>query len=192
MVEEVKLRRKYLNEGDVFILDLGLHLIQVRGIVRCTCKLRGPTPPSPPPPPPPPQICPWWNPPLVDVYSCLSFQWNGTESNKDERAKAAAFMMATKVRMLDFLPHDRHVTLLFCCVYNSRTEAADHSWRPLVRECSHALTYVYVCMSLFVCPRTCGIAEGDVVDESHVFYKMVPPGFWGSKQPKAADKVQPP
>ena len=29
MVEEVKLRRKYLNEGDVFILDLGLHLIQV-------------------------------------------------------------------------------------------------------------------------------------------------------------------
>ena len=30
MVEEVKLRRKYLNEGDVFILDLGLHLIQVR------------------------------------------------------------------------------------------------------------------------------------------------------------------
>ncbi len=30
MVEEVKLRRKYLNSGDVFILDLGLHLIQVR------------------------------------------------------------------------------------------------------------------------------------------------------------------
>ncbi len=29
MVEEVKLRRKYLNEGDVFILDLGLQLIQV-------------------------------------------------------------------------------------------------------------------------------------------------------------------
>jgi len=29
MIEEVKLRRKYLNEGDVFILDLGLHLIQV-------------------------------------------------------------------------------------------------------------------------------------------------------------------
>ena len=29
MVEEVKLRRKYLNEGDVFILDLGLHIIQV-------------------------------------------------------------------------------------------------------------------------------------------------------------------
>ena len=29
MVEEVKLRRKYLNSGDVFILDLGLHLIQV-------------------------------------------------------------------------------------------------------------------------------------------------------------------
>lgn len=29
MVEEVKLRRKYLNEGDVFILDLGLHVIQV-------------------------------------------------------------------------------------------------------------------------------------------------------------------
>ena len=29
MVEEVKLRRKYLNSGDVFILDLGLDLIQV-------------------------------------------------------------------------------------------------------------------------------------------------------------------
>lgn len=29
MIEEVKLRRKYLNEGDVFILDLGLQLIQV-------------------------------------------------------------------------------------------------------------------------------------------------------------------
>ena len=30
MVEEVKLRRKYLNSGDVFILDLGLELYQVR------------------------------------------------------------------------------------------------------------------------------------------------------------------
>jgi len=29
MVEEVKLRRKYLNSGDVFILDLGLELYQV-------------------------------------------------------------------------------------------------------------------------------------------------------------------
>ena len=29
MIEEVKLRRKYLNSGDVFILDLGLDLIQV-------------------------------------------------------------------------------------------------------------------------------------------------------------------
>ena len=29
MVEEVKLRRKYLNSGDVFILDLGLDLVQV-------------------------------------------------------------------------------------------------------------------------------------------------------------------
>ena len=32
MIEEVKLRRKYLNSGDVFILDLGLELIQV-----CEC-----------------------------------------------------------------------------------------------------------------------------------------------------------
>ena len=30
MIEEVKLRRKYLNSGDVFILDLGLDLIQVQ------------------------------------------------------------------------------------------------------------------------------------------------------------------
>ena len=29
MVEEVKIRRKYLNSGDVFILDLGLTLYQV-------------------------------------------------------------------------------------------------------------------------------------------------------------------
>ena len=33
MVEEVKLRRKYLNSGDVFIFDLGLHLIQVYSIL---------------------------------------------------------------------------------------------------------------------------------------------------------------
>lgn len=50
MIEEVKLRRKYLNSGDVFILDLGLDLIQ----------------------------------------------WNGKESNKDERAKAAEFMLSIK------------------------------------------------------------------------------------------------
>ena len=30
MVEEVGLKRKYLNSGDVFILDLGLELYQVR------------------------------------------------------------------------------------------------------------------------------------------------------------------
>lgn len=28
-IEEVKLRRKYINSGDVFILDLGLKIIQV-------------------------------------------------------------------------------------------------------------------------------------------------------------------
>lgn len=31
--------------------------------------------------------------------------------------------------------------------------------------------------------------EGDVVDESHIFYKSVPPGFLGSKKPKSAEKV---
>lgn len=91
-VEEVKLRRKYLNEGDVFILDLGLHLIQ----------------------------------------------WNGTESNKDERTKAAAFMAAIK---------------------------SDRGGRPKVE-----------------------IIEGDEVDESHVFYQKVPPGFLRSKTPKSAEK----
>ena len=40
MVEEVTLRRKYLNSGDVFILDLGLHLIQVRNdSLACTYNL---------------------------------------------------------------------------------------------------------------------------------------------------------
>ena len=34
MVEEVKLRRKYLNSGDVFILDLGLELYQVRQLAQ--------------------------------------------------------------------------------------------------------------------------------------------------------------
>ena len=28
-IEEVKLKRKYINSGDVFILDLGLRMIQV-------------------------------------------------------------------------------------------------------------------------------------------------------------------
>ena len=28
-IDEVKLRRKYINSGDVFILDLGLKIIQV-------------------------------------------------------------------------------------------------------------------------------------------------------------------
>ena len=32
-IEEVKLRRKYLNSGDVFILDLGLRAIQVGHVV---------------------------------------------------------------------------------------------------------------------------------------------------------------
>lgn len=50
MVEEVGLKRKYLNSGDVFILDLGLEL----------------------------------------------YQWNGKDSNKDERAKAAEFMLSLK------------------------------------------------------------------------------------------------
>jgi gelsolin len=49
-IDEVKLRRKYINSGDVFILDLGLKIIQ----------------------------------------------WNGRESNKDERSAAASFMMALK------------------------------------------------------------------------------------------------
>ena len=29
-IDEVKLRRKYINSGDVFILDLGLKIFQVR------------------------------------------------------------------------------------------------------------------------------------------------------------------
>ena len=38
MVKEVKRRRKYLNSGDVFILDLGLELYQARVCV-CMCVL---------------------------------------------------------------------------------------------------------------------------------------------------------
>lgn len=34
-IEEVKLRRKYINSGDVFILDLGLKIIQVYCVL-CT------------------------------------------------------------------------------------------------------------------------------------------------------------
>ena len=37
MIEEKRLRRKYLNSGDVFILDLGLELIQVGMGYTCTC-----------------------------------------------------------------------------------------------------------------------------------------------------------
>ena len=29
-----------------------------------------------------------------------------------------------------------------------------------------------------------------MVDESHIFYKKVPPGFLGSKKPKSAEKVR--
>lgn len=35
-IEEVKLRRKYLNSGDVFILDLGLKAIQVGHVALMT------------------------------------------------------------------------------------------------------------------------------------------------------------
>lgn len=45
MVEEVKLRRKYLNSGDVFILDLGLELYQVR-LATSVCVYRTQQPPS--------------------------------------------------------------------------------------------------------------------------------------------------
>ena len=33
------------------------------------------------------------------------------------------------------------------------------------------------------------LVEGGTVDESHVFYKKVPPGFLGSKKPKSAERV---
>ena len=33
------------------------------------------------------------------------------------------------------------------------------------------------------------LVEGGTVDESHVFYKNVPPGFLGSKKPKSAERV---
>jgi gelsolin len=49
-IEEKQLKRKYINSGDVFVLDLGLKIIQ----------------------------------------------WNGKESNKDERTVAAYFMIALK------------------------------------------------------------------------------------------------
>lgn len=91
-VEEVKLRRKYLNSGDVYILDLGLQLIQ----------------------------------------------WNGKECNKDERAKAAEFMLSIK---------------------------SDRGGRPQLETVDEE-----------------GLAE------SHVFYKNIPPGFFGSKKPRRADE----
>ena len=34
-IDEVKLRRKYINSGDVFILDLGLKIIQVCLFAAC-------------------------------------------------------------------------------------------------------------------------------------------------------------
>ena len=36
-IEERKLKRKYLNSGDVFILDMGLKIIQVHSVVRRHC-----------------------------------------------------------------------------------------------------------------------------------------------------------
>jgi len=95
MVEEVKLRRKYLNSGDVFILDLGLEL----------------------------------------------YQWNGKESNKDERAKAVEFMMSLR---------------------------SDRGGRPKVET-----------------------LEEEGLEESHPFYKNIPPGIFGSKKPRSAEQGGP-
>ena len=102
MVEEVTLRRKYLNSGDVFILDLGLHLIQVRNdSLACTynlvvtvdytctyCTLSALIDSLPPP----------------LTHTC-TLQWNGKESNKDERSKAAEYMISVKV------------IIIFCITY---------------------------------------------------------------------------
>ncbi len=106
MVEEVTLRRKYLNSGDVFILDLGLHLIQVRNdSLACTynqpslvltvdytytyCTLSALIDSLPRP---------------LHTYT-RTLQWNGKESNKDERSKAAEYMISVKV------------IIMFCITY---------------------------------------------------------------------------
>lgn len=114
---------------------------------------------------------------VVPTYISCILQWNGKESNKDERAAAAAFVMALKA---SFAQWNISIFESFESILQT-----DRGGRPVVETVGKQFECCCYCHHHdCLCP-----ADEEGLSEAHEFYKNIPTGIFGSKKPKSAEAV---